>query len=92
MQRRPKGQHFQDLILAIDICFLYVIYSIKFIYNIWVLVYPSGQTFCRSMKRYCLVVMIYRQIYDFLVPNHVSIRIPKIILIVNKPLKEWDYN
>lgn len=34
---------------------------------------------------YCLGVMLYRQIADFLIPNDDSRRIPKIALVIVKP-------
>jgi hypothetical protein len=36
------------------------------------------------MKMYCLVVMLYKQIDDFLIPNDDPIRIPKTISVFIK--------
>jgi hypothetical protein len=36
------------------------------------------------MKMYCLVVMLYRQIDDFLIISDDPIRIPKIMLVIIK--------
>jgi hypothetical protein len=40
------------------------------------------KNFCRTLKMYCLVVMLYRQIDDFLILNDDSVRFPKIILLI----------
>ena len=72
---------FQGLILITDMPFLPLLHSLMIS---WVFTHPIGQIFCRSMKMYCLVVMLYRQIDDFLILNDDPIRIPKIISVIIK--------
>ena len=52
--------------------------------NHYVLAHPCGADLCRSMSIYCLVVMLYRQIDDFLSHHDDPIRYPKIISVIIK--------
>jgi hypothetical protein len=45
---------------------------------------PFWADLCISMKMYCLIVMLYRHIDDFLILNDDSIRISKIISVFVK--------
>jgi hypothetical protein len=53
--------------------------------NPWVLAHFTRQIFCQSMKMYCLVVMLYKQIDGFLVSTDDYKRIYKFILIIIEP-------
>ena len=52
--------------------------------NHQVIAHLFGEDLCRSTKMYCLIVMLYRQIDDFLILNHDPIRVPKIISVIIK--------
>jgi hypothetical protein len=43
---------------------------------------PFWADICRTTKMYCVEVMLYKQIDDFLILNDDPIRIPKIILVI----------
>jgi hypothetical protein len=54
--------------------------------NFWALICSDEQSLSRSAKIYCLVIlMLYRQIDGFLIPNDYFTKIPKFILIIIEP-------
>lgn len=74
-QARPKGRHFSGFDPVIDMLFLLLL--IKLIYNPWASTHSVGQIFADQ----CHAI----QTKKWFLNSYDSIRIPKIILVINKP-------